>query len=110
MWEESARLQEFHTRGSGYAGPSRPGAAAKDAEAAHVKHMHDTIKANGAKLDAERAAAIAAQQAKPLPHILTDQGQGIYDMKHGPNGDQKATLDPNEQAKRAKRAERKNSK
>ena len=62
MWEEAARLQEFRTRGSGYAGPSRPDAAAKAAEAAHVKHMHDTITANGAKLDAERAAAVKAAQ------------------------------------------------
>lgn len=107
MWENAAQLQEFHTRGSGYAGPSRPDAAAKAAEAAHVKHMHDTITANGARLDAERAAAIAAQQAKPLKDILTHQGD--YDMKNGPNGNEKPTLDPKEQAKRAKRAERKNT-
>ena len=69
MWEEAARLQEFHTRGSGYAGPSRPDAAARAAEAAHVKHMHDTITANGAKLDAERAAAVKAAQAADATRI-----------------------------------------
>jgi hypothetical protein len=109
MWEEAARLQEFQTRGSGYAGPSRPDAAARAAEATHVKHMHDTITANGKRLDAERAAAVkAAQQAKPLKDILTNQGD--YDMKHGPDGNQKATLDPKEQAARALRAQRKNTK
>ena len=54
-------ITEFHTRGGGYAGPSRPDDKAKAAEKAHVKHMHDTIKANGERLDAERAAAQARE-------------------------------------------------
>ena len=57
MWEEAARLQEFRTRGRGYAGPSRPDAAARDAEKARVAKLHADIKANGAKLT-------AAEQAK----------------------------------------------
>jgi len=109
MWEEAARLQEFRTRGRGYAGASPQDDAARAKEAAHVRHMEDTIKANGARLDAERAAAIkATQQAKPLKDILTNQGD--YDMKDGPDGRQKPTLDPKEQAARAMRAQRKNSK
>lgn len=58
---DASVINEFHTRGHGYAGPSRPDDKAKAAEKAHVKHMHDTIKANGERLDAERAAQIAAQ-------------------------------------------------
>ena len=107
MWEESARLQEFHTRGSGYAGPSRQSPEEKAKDLARFREMERTIAANGAKRDAERAAAIAAQQAKPLPDILTDRNQGIYDMMHGPNGREKPTLDPKKQAERAKRAEKK---
>jgi hypothetical protein len=106
MWEDAARLQEFHTTGGGYAGPSRPDAAARAKEAAHVKHMHDTITQNGKRLEAEQAARIKASQAKN--DILSSQGD--YDMKHGPNGNQKATLDPKEQAKRALLMQRKNTK
>jgi len=57
MWEQAARLQEFRTRGRGYAGPSRPDAAAKAKEAARVAKLHADIKANGEKLT-------AAEQAK----------------------------------------------
>jgi hypothetical protein len=57
MWEEATRLQEFRTRGRGYAGPSRPDDKAKAAEKAHVAKLHADIKANGAKLT-------AAEQAK----------------------------------------------
>jgi len=38
------------------------------------------------------------------PDILSCQGD--YDMKHGPKGDMKPTLDPKEQTARALRAER----
>ena len=52
--------------------------------------------------------AAAEKVVKPTRDILSCQGD--YDMKHGPNGDQKATLDPKEQAARALRAQRKNLK
>jgi len=46
----------------------------------------------------------AAEKVVKPKDILSCQGN--YDMKHGPNGDQKSTLDPKEQAARAVRAER----
>lgn len=46
----------------------------------------------------------AAKTVQPKD-ILSCQGE--YDMKHGPNGDQKATLDPKEQARRAEKKKRK---
>ena len=49
----------------------------------------------------EEAAAEKVVKPKDIPSY-----QDIYDMKHGPNGDQKPTLDPKEQAARAVRAER----
>jgi len=57
MWEEAARLQEFRTRGAGYAGPSRQSPEEKAKEAARVAKLHADIKANGEKLT-------AAEQAK----------------------------------------------
>ena len=64
MWEESARLQEFQTRGSGYAGPSRQSPEQKAKELARFREMERTIAANGARLDAERAARLKAEQAE----------------------------------------------
>ena len=57
IWEEAARLQEFRTRGRGYAGPSRLSPEEKAKEAARVAKLHAGIKANGEKLT-------AAEQAK----------------------------------------------
>ena len=62
MWEEAARLQEFQTRGSGYAGPSRQSPEQKAKDLARFREMEQTIAANGARLDAERAAAVKAAQ------------------------------------------------
>jgi len=56
MWEETARLQEFRTRGAG-AGPSRPSPEEKAKDLARFQEMERTIAANGAKLT-------AAEQAK----------------------------------------------
>jgi len=57
MWEAAARLQEFRTRGAGYAGPSRQSPEEKAKELARFREMERTIAANGAKLT-------AAEQAK----------------------------------------------
>ena len=57
MWEEAARLQEFRTRGAGYAGPSRQSPEEKAKDLARFREMERTIAANGAKLT-------AAEQAK----------------------------------------------
>ena len=64
IWEEAARLQEFRTRGSGYAGPSRLSPEEKAKDLARFREMERTIAANGAKLDAERAANAAKQKER----------------------------------------------
>lgn len=58
---DASVITEFRTRGHGYAGASPRDAASRAKEAAHVKHMEDTIRANGERLDAERAAAQARE-------------------------------------------------
>jgi len=64
IWEQAARLQEFQTRGAGYAGPSRQGPKEKAEDLARFREMEQTIAANGAKLTAAEQAKHAEKAAR----------------------------------------------
>jgi len=72
--------------------------------------VNNTLKEKDMKDNSIRKMWEEAAESKVVKPKYIPSYQDIYDMKHGPNGDQKATLDPEEQARRARRAQRKNSK